>query len=174
VSTTRAGAGRALGETRLRIAEPNEQGHGEILVSGPTIMAGYFRRPTDSAMALRDGWLHTGDIGHLDESGCLHVHDRRSDLIISGRENVYPAEVEAALLSHPDMSEAAVFPLADPERGQRVGAAVVLHPGRELTDGELRDWCVGRLARFKLPRTIRFVASLPRSALGKVKRRDLP
>ena len=173
-SAGRAGAGRALGETRLRIAEPNEEGHGEILVSGPTVMAGYFRRPTESAIALRDGWLHTGDIGHLDESGCLHVHDRRSDLIISGGENVYPAEVEAALLSHPDVSEAAVFPLADPEWGQHVGAAVVLRPGRELADGALRDWCAARLARFKLPRTIRFVAALPRTASGKVKRRDLP
>ncbi len=172
-SPGRVGAGRALGETRLRIAEPNGQGHGEILVAGPTVMAGYFRRPSESAHALRDGWLHTGDIGHLDESGCLHVHDRRSDLIISGGENVYPVEVEATLLSHPDVSEAAVFPLPDPEWGQRVGAAVVLHPGRELADGALRDWCATRLARFKLPRTIRFVTSLPRTTSGKVKRRDL-
>jgi O-succinylbenzoic acid--CoA ligase len=172
-SPGRAGAGRALGETRLRIAEPNGQGHGEVLVAGPTVMVGYFRRPEESAFALRDGWLHTGDIGHLDASGCLHVHDRRSDLIVSGGENVYPAEVEAALLSHPDVIEAAVFPLPDSEWGQRVSAAVVLHPGRELADGELRDWCASRLARFKLPRTIRFVASLPRTASGKVKRRDL-
>ena len=169
----RAGSGRALGDARFRIAEPDERGHGEILVSGPTVMAGYFRRPVDSERALRGGWLHTGDIGHLDESGCLHVHDRRSDLIISGGENVYPAEVEAVLLSHPFVSEAAVYPLADPEWGQRVSAAVVLQPGRRLADDELRDWCATRLARFKLPRTIRFVISLPRTASGKVKRRDL-
>jgi O-succinylbenzoic acid--CoA ligase len=172
-SPGRAGAGRALGETRLRIADPDAEGHGEILVSGPTVMAGYFRRREESERALRDGWLHTGDIGHLDESGCLHVHDRRSDLIISGGENVYPAEVEAVLLSHPYVSEAAVYPLPDPEWGQRVSAAVVLHAGRRLRDGELRDWCATRLARFKLPRTIRFVTSLPRTASGKVKRRDL-
>jgi O-succinylbenzoic acid--CoA ligase len=172
-SPGRVGAGRALGETRLRIADPDGQGHGEILVAGPTVMAGYFRRPAESERALRGGWLHTGDIGQLDESGCLHVHDRRADLIISGGENVYPAEVEAVLLSHPCVSEAAVYPLADPEWGQRVSAAVVLHAGRDLRDGELRDWCATRLARFKLPRTIRFVTSLPRTASGKVKRRDL-
>jgi o-succinylbenzoate---CoA ligase len=169
----RAGSGRALGEARLRIAEPDEKGHGEILVSGPTVMAGYFHRPAESAEALRDGWLHTGDIGHLDASGCLHVHDRRSDLIVSGGENVYPAEVEAVLLSHPYVSEAAVYPLADPEWGQRVSAAVVLRAERNLTDDDLREWCASRLARFKLPRTIRFVTSLPRTASGKVKRRDL-
>ncbi len=172
-SPGRAGAGRAIGETRLRIAEPNGQGHGEILVSGPTVMAGYFRRPAENERALRAGWLHTGDIGHLDGSGCLHVHDRRSDLIISGGENVYPAEVEAVLLSHPYVSEAAVYPLADREWGQRVSAAVVLRAGRRLGDDELRDWCATRLARFKLPRTIRFVTSLPRTSSGKVKRRDL-
>jgi acyl-CoA synthetase (AMP-forming)/AMP-acid ligase II len=136
-------------------------------------MAGYFRHPAQSERALLGGWLHTGDIGHLDESGCLHVHDRRSDLIISGGENVYPAEVEAVLLSHPFVSEAAVYPLADPEWGQRVSAAVVLRAGRRLADDELRDWCATRLARFKLPRTIGFVTSLPRTASGKVKRRDL-
>jgi O-succinylbenzoic acid--CoA ligase len=169
----RAGAGRAIGDARFRIADPDEKGHGEILVSGPTVMAGYFRRPADSERALRDGWLHTGDIGHLNESGCLHVHDRRSDLIVSGGENVYPAEVEAVLLSHPDVSEAAVYPLADLDWGQRVSAAVVLHPGRSLRDDELRAWCATRLARFKLPRNIRFVTSLPRTASGKVKRREL-
>ena len=171
--TGRDGAGRALGDSRFRIAEPDERGHGEILVSGPTVMAGYFRRPEETERALRGGWLHTGDIGHLDGSGCLHVHDRRSDLIISGGENVYPAEVEAVLLSHPDVGEAAVYPLPDPEWGQRVSAAVVLRAGRRLEDDELRDWCAARLARFKLPRTIRFVASLPRTASGKVKRREL-
>ncbi len=159
-------AGRALGEARFRIAEPDEKGHGEILVSGPTLMAGYFRRPAESAEALRDGWLHTGDIGHLDASGCLHVHDRRSDLIVSGGENVYPAEVEAVLLSHPSVSEAGVYPLADPEWGQRVSAAVVLRAGRNLTDGDLREWCATRLARFKLPRTIRFVDLPAANGLG--------
>jgi O-succinylbenzoic acid--CoA ligase len=169
----RAGSGRALGEARFRIAEPDERGHGEILVSGPTVMGGYFCRAAGSERALSGGWLHTGDIGHLDESGCLHVHDRSSDLIITGGENVYPAEVEAVLLAHPYVSEAAVYPLADPEWGQCVSAAVVLHAGRRLADDELRDWCAIRLARFKLPRTIRFVTSLPRTASGKVRRRDL-
>jgi O-succinylbenzoic acid--CoA ligase len=166
-------AGRALAGTRVAIADPDAHGDGEILVAGPTVMAGYFGRSQESERALHGGWLHTGDIGRLDASGRLYVHDRRSDLIVSGGENVYPAEIEAVLLAHPDVSEAAVHPVPDPEWGQHVGAAVVLRAGSRLAAAELREWCAARLGRFKLPRTIRFVGSLPRTASGKVKRHEV-
>ena len=166
-------AGRPLAGTRVAIADPDVHGDGEILVAGPTVMAGYLGRSEETERALRGGWLHTGDVGRLDASGRLHVHDRRSDLIVSGGENVYPTEIEAVLLGHPDVSEAAVYAVADPEWGQHVGAAVVLRAGRHLDSGELREWCAARLARFKLPRTIRFVDSLPRTASGKVKRHEV-
>jgi O-succinylbenzoic acid--CoA ligase len=165
-------AGRPLPGTRVAIDGPDANGDGEILVAGPTVMAGYFGRREETERALRGGWLHTGDVGRLDAGGHLYVHDRRSDLIVSGGENVYPAEIEAVLLAHPGVSEAAVYPVADPDWGHHVGAAIVLRGGRRLAAEELREWCAGRLARFKLPRTIRFVDSLPRTASGKVKRRE--
>jgi o-succinylbenzoate---CoA ligase len=166
-------AGQPLAGTRVAIADADAHGDGEILVAGPSVMAGYLGRSEETARALRGGWLHTGDIGRLDADGRLHVHDRRSDLIVSGGENVYPAEIEAVLLEHPDVSEAAVHPVPDPEWGHHVGAAVVLRSGRRLEAAELREWCAARLARFKLPRTIRFVGALPRTASGKVKRGEV-
>jgi acyl-CoA synthetase (AMP-forming)/AMP-acid ligase II len=166
-------AGRPVAGTRVAIADPDARGDGEILVAGPTVMAGYLGRSEETARVLRGGWLHTGDIGRLDAHGGLRVHDRRSDLIVSGGENVYPAEIEAVLLKHPDVSEAAVHPVPNPEWGHHVGAAVVLRPGRRIEAAELREWCAARLARFKLPRTIRFVGSLPRTASGKVKRHEI-
>jgi O-succinylbenzoic acid--CoA ligase len=134
-------------------------------------MAGYLDRPDATARALRDGWLHTGDIGELDAHGRLRVLDRRDDLIVSGGENVYPAEVEAALLAHPDVAEAGVVGLADAEWGQRVVAIVVPRrsPGEALA-GELLAHCTGALARFKRPRELRFASALPRTASGKLQR----
>ncbi len=149
-----------------REAAPGEVG--EILLSGPTITSGYVGQPEASAAALRDGWLHTGDLGHRDEEGYLYVADRRSDMIISGGENIYPAEVEAALLAHPAIAEAGVVGLPDERWGQVPVAAVVLRsPAAEaaiLTD--LR----GRLAAYKLPRRIIVLRELPRTASGKLQR----
>jgi O-succinylbenzoic acid--CoA ligase len=158
--------GRPLPGTEIRIADPDREGIGELLVRGPTLMSGYFRRPEETARALRDRWLHTGDFGRLDSEGRLFVHARRSDLIVSGGENVYPAEVETVLRSHAAVAEAAVFAEADPEWGQRVVAAVRLRPGARATEEELRGWCSERLARFKVPRSIRFAAE-PVSSLGR-------
>jgi O-succinylbenzoic acid--CoA ligase len=166
-------AGRPLPGTRVRIADPDADGVGEILVSGPTVMVGYLGRPEATAQALHDGWLHTGDVGRLDERDYLYVLDRRSDLIVSGGENVYPAEVEAAILAHPDVLEAGVYPATDREWGQRVAAAVVLRPRAVLDLDALRRWLDGRLARFKQPRELRVVDALPRTASGKIRRRTL-
>jgi O-succinylbenzoic acid--CoA ligase len=156
-------------EIESRPAAP--QGIGEILVAGPTVFPGYLGRPDATAEALRDGWLHTGDLGYLDEEGYLYVADRRDDLIISGGENVYPAEVEAALAAHPAVLEAAVVGLPDPRWGAAVVAVVVAAPGATPTAGELTAHLRTHLAGYKLPRRIELSAEpLPRTASGKLQR----
>jgi O-succinylbenzoic acid--CoA ligase len=171
-------AGKPLLPMQLRVdrddgtpCPPGEAG--EILVRGPTVTSGYWRRPNETAEAIRDGWLRTGDFGYLDEDGYLYVIDRREDLIVTGGENVYPAEVEAVLARHPAVREAGVFGISDSEWGQQVAAAVSLNSGAVTTEDLLRDYCRGQLAAFKVPKTIRFVDALPRTASGKLLRREL-
>jgi len=147
---------------------------GEILVRGPTVMQGYLHRPEDTARVLRDGWLHTGDVGLLDPDGGLHVLDRRDDLIVSGGENVYPAEVEGVLLEHPAVAEAGVSGIPDPDLGSRVVAWIVAATGTTPDLDSLRRHCRERLAGFKQPREFRFVRELPRNSLGKLQRKRLP
>jgi O-succinylbenzoic acid--CoA ligase len=120
-----------------------------------------------------DGWLHTGDLGRFDERGRLEILGRRSDTIISGGENVVPTEVEAVLLEHPAVADAAVFGRSDGEWGERVVAAVVLRPGRAVQVEELRAHCAQRIARFKVPKSVEFRDQLPRTASGKLVRREL-
>ncbi len=154
-----------------RIAAVGEAG--EILVRGPTVMIGYLNDPAATARTLRDGWLHTGDVGYLDADGGLHVLDRRDDLVVTGGENVYPAEVEAVLLEHPSVSEAGVTGVADADLGARVAAWVVASAGSSIDIAALAEHCRNRLAGFKRPREIRVVGSLPRTAAGKLQRRKL-
>ncbi len=144
---------------------------GEIVVRGPTVMAGYYRDEAATAAALRDGRLHTGDIGYLDEDGDLWLLDRRADLIVSGGENVYPAEVERVLREHPAVALAAVVGLPHPEWGQQVAAAVVLRSPGAATSDELLAHCRARLAGYKRPRRLVLCAELPQTASGKVQRR---
>jgi O-succinylbenzoic acid--CoA ligase len=160
-------AGKPLVCTQLRVdAEPGEPG--EILVSGPTVTPGYFGNPEATARAIRHGWLHTGDIGRLDEDGFLYVLDRRDDLIVSGGENVYPAEVEAVLHEHPFIDAAAVVGLQDARWGQIVAAAVVCQTG--FDPEETTAWLKERLAGYKIPRRFVSVDSLPATASGKTQR----
>jgi O-succinylbenzoic acid--CoA ligase len=147
---------------------------GEILVQGPTVMRGYLHDPEATTRALRDGWLHTGDAGYLDADGGLHVLDRRDDLIVSGGENVYPAEVEAVLLEHRDVADAGVTGIADDDLGARVVAWIVARRGATLDAEALGRHCRRSLAGFKQPREFRFVDALPRNAAGKLERRRLP
>jgi acyl-CoA synthetase (AMP-forming)/AMP-acid ligase II len=145
---------------------------GEILARGPMVTPGYWRQPEASAAALQGGWLHTGDGGRMDADGYLFIMDRLKDMIISGGENVYSAEVEAALRSHPAVSQAAVIGVPDERWGEAVHAVVVLEPGTteqasDLTQ-TLRAWCKTRLAGYKCPRSIAFADALPMSAAGKV------
>jgi O-succinylbenzoic acid--CoA ligase len=151
-------AGRPLLTTHLRIQE------GEILVQGPTVAPG---------SADADGWLHTGDLGQIDEEGFLYVRDRIDDMIVSGGENVVPAEVEEVLLRHPEVADAAVIGREDPEWQQAVTAVVVLESGSEASPDELRRHCAASLAGFKVPRRVELAAALPRTPSGKLMRRAL-
>jgi O-succinylbenzoic acid--CoA ligase len=146
---------------------------GEILVRGPSVTIGYVNRPEATAEVLRDGWLRTGDLGYLDDDGYLYVVERRDDLIISGGENVYPSEVEAALLAHPAVAEAGVVGQPDAVWGQVPLAAVVLRPGQRVTPEELLAFLRPRLASYKLPARLLLVAGLPRNATGKLRRHAL-
>lgn len=165
-------AGLPVWPVRVR-AGPSEAEASEILVAGPTVMKGYFRRPQATAQALRGGWLHTGDVGYVDPDGCLHVLDRREDLILTGGENVYPAEVEAVLRSHPAVAQAAAVGIPDPQWGQRVVAFVQPEPGPPPRAEDLAAYCRARLAGFKVPRRVWIVSELPRSGLDKVNRKAL-
>lgn len=144
---------------------------GEIIVRGPAVFGGYLNAPDDPA--TQKGVLHTGDLGYLDADGDLFVLQRRTDLIVSGGENVYPAEVEAVLRAHPAVAEVCVAGLPHPEWGQQVACAVVLRPGAGVDSAALQMWCRERLAGYKCPRLIRFVAALPMTASGKVIRREV-
>lgn len=156
-------AGKPLMGSQLRLGS-----QGEILVRGPNVSRGYL---DGSSHVDADGWLHTGDLGRLDEDGYLYVLDRRDDLIVSGGENVYPAEVEATLLAHPAVAEAGVIGVPDAQWGRTVAAFVVL---TEACDAEvLIAFCRQRLAGYKVPRTIEFQEALPRNAAGKLLRREL-
>lgn len=146
---------------------------GEIAVCGPSVVAGYHEDAQADGRAFRDGWLLTGDIGLLDEDGFLFVRDRRSDLIVTGGENVYPAEVESVLLAHPAVLEAGVAGVADERYGKVPLAVLRLAPGAAVTEGEVRAFCRERLAGYKVPQHVRFAQELPRNAAGKLLRREL-
>ncbi len=149
------------------IAAPRTQG--EILARGPNVTPGYWGMPGATALAIdKDGWLHTGDAGFFDEDGFLTISDRIKDMIITGGENVYPAEVESALMRHPAIAEVAVIGEPDEQWGEGVVAVAALKAGQALTLDELREFAGGELARYKLPRRLEIVAALPRNATGKI------
>jgi long-chain acyl-CoA synthetase len=163
----------------VRIAATDEQGSaglgqsGEVLVRGGNVMAGYWQDKATTDGALREGWLHTGDIGEFDEAGNLHIVGRIKDVIRSGSSSIIPKEVEDVIVLHPAVAEVAVIGLPDAEWGEAVTAFVVAKPGMAVTERDLVEHCRLRLAGYKKPRSIRFVASLPRSHYGKVLRAQL-
>jgi long-chain acyl-CoA synthetase len=146
---------------------------GEVCVRGPNVMLGYYRMPEETARTLRNGWLHTGDIGRLDADGFLYIVERKKDLIIRGGFNVYPREVEDVLYAHPKVAEAAVVGVRDAVMGEEVRAFVVLKAGEQVPAPELIAFCQERLAKFKCPREVRFVEALPKSPIGKILRKEL-
>jgi len=151
-----------------RDVAPGESG--ELLVKGPNVMTGYWNQPEATAEALRDGWFHSGDVGHLDADGYLFVDDRKKDLIISGGENVYPAEIENLLAGHPALAEVAVVGRADAQWGEVPVAVVVLRAGSTLDLAALQAFFAGKLARYKHPRDLVVIDALPRNALGKIRK----
>jgi acyl-CoA synthetase (AMP-forming)/AMP-acid ligase II len=154
--------------------KPLPQGQtGEICVRGDIVMKGYYKQPEKTAEAIIDGWLHTGDVGNLDEEGYLHITDRKKDLIISGGFNVYPSEVEQVIWSHPAVLDCAVIGVPDDKWGEAVKAVVELKPGTTLDAPTLIALCKEKLGSVKAPKTVDFITTLPRSAVGKVLKKDL-
>ena len=146
---------------------------GEIVIRGKNVMKGYWRRDDATAEAIRDSWFHTGDVGRVDADGYFSIVDRKKELIIRGGYNVYPREIEEVLYEHPAVREAAVVGIPDERMGEEVGAAVVLKPGQELSESELRDYLKGQLAAYKYPRRVWFLDELPKGPTGKILKREI-
>ncbi|HUB42654.1 MAG TPA: long-chain fatty acid--CoA ligase [Streptosporangiaceae bacterium] len=171
-------AGRAAPHAEIGVAGPDggqlQNGKiGEIIVRGGHVMQGYWNKPEETNDAVRDGWMHTGDAGYLDDQGYLYVVDRIKDMIITGGENVYSAEVENAVASHPAVAQCAVIGVPDPDWGERVHAVVVLRSGATLTLDELREHVKTLIAGYKAPRSIEITSTLPVSSTGKFLKREL-
>ena len=146
---------------------------GEIVTRGPALMDGYWGQPEATAQALRNGWMHTGDLGYRNEEGYLFVTDRLKDMIVTGGENVYPREVEDVLFAHPAIFEAAVIGLPDERWGERVHAVLVARPGHDMSEADVLAYCRGKLAGYKCPKTAELVSCLPKNVTGKVLKREL-
>ena len=170
-----ASAGKACFHTDVRVVDesgvevaPNAVG--EVTIRAPHIMAGYWNQPEATRAVIRDGWLHTGDLGRLDDDGCLFIVDRKKDLIISGGENIYPAEIENLLLRHPTVKEVAVIAQPSEKWGESPAAVVALEEGEHLDMQALRDFCRGQIANYKVPKALELVEQLPRTPTGKIQK----
>ncbi|WP_337187926.1 long-chain-fatty-acid--CoA ligase [Phenylobacterium sp.] len=171
-------AGRALPGCEIQIVGPDDEPlpagvTGELIVRGEILMSGYWNMPEATTEALRGGWLHTGDAGYLDAEGYLFIRDRIKDMIVSGAENVYPAEVEGVLYKHPAVAEAAVIGVPDARWGEMVMAVIVAKPDAAVTQDQLDVFCRDHLGGFKVPRRYEFLSALPRNASGKILKREL-
>lgn len=156
------------GEKEMSVGES-----GEILLKSPQNMKGYWKNPEETARTIRNGWLHTGDIGMIDEGGFLYIVGRKKEMIIAGGYNVYPKEIDEILYAHPAIAEACVFGIPDVYRGETVRAAVVLKENHTLTEEEIINWCRERLAKYKVPKQVEFREQLPKTTVGKILRRAL-
>jgi acyl-CoA synthetase (AMP-forming)/AMP-acid ligase II len=175
----RAGScGQPFFHTEVRVVDDNGQDlapgkKGEVLLRAPNMMKGYLNRPEETAAAIIDGWLHTGDIGKLDEDGFLYILDRKKDMIISGGENIYPAEIEDALLNNPKVMDVGVIGYPHEKWGEAVKAIVVLKEGENLTEAELIEWCQGKIGKFKIPKAVAITDAIPRTPTGKILKTEL-
>jgi len=146
---------------------------GELLIRGPQVMKGYWNRPDETANALRNGWLYTGDVAIMDEDGYFSIVDRKKDMILIGGYNVYPREIDEVLMEHPKVLEAVAIGIPHPTRGETIKAYVVVKPGETLDKGELLGYCRQKLANYKIPKQVEFRDQLPKTVVGKVLRREL-
>ena len=170
--------GTPAGIVEVRIVDPGgtaaRSGEtGEIAIRGPNVMKGYLNSPEETAAILRDGWLHSGDMGEFDSEGYLYIVDRIKDVVITGGENVFPKEVEDILHQHPAVNECGVVGLPHPEFGEAVTAFIMLKPGKEVDEQTLISFCRERMARYKVPKAIHFESDLPKTPQGKILRREL-
>ncbi|MFT4042270.1 MAG: AMP-binding protein [Gordonia sp. (in: high G+C Gram-positive bacteria)] len=170
--------GPALPEFTIEVRDPDgavlpPDTVGEIYISGPTVMKGYWNRPDATASDLRDGWLKTGDLGSIDIDGDVKIVDRAKDLIIRGGYNVYPREVEEVLYTHPDIVEVAVIGVPDPHYGEEIAAVIAPRPGAQIDVADLRTWTKQYLSAYKVPRVVQFVDALPKGATGKILKRAI-
>lgn len=170
--------GKAVPGADIRVVDKNGSDCasgdvGEIVAAGVQVMNGYWNRPEDTAAAIQDGWFHTGDAGFFDSDGYLYIHDRLKDMIVSGAENVYPAEVERALESCPGIAEVAVIGVPDPQWGEAVKAIVVVNPDESLSEETIIEFSRDHIARFKCPKSVDFVDSIPRNPSGKILKKEL-
>jgi len=146
---------------------------GEVLVKGPNVIREYWRRPEATAESIVDGWLHTGDMGYFDEEGYLYLIDRKKDMYISGGENVYPAEIEDAIMGLDKVGDVGVIGIPDEKWGEVGMAVVVPKPGEEIDEKDVVEFCKGRLAKYKVPKKVVFAEDLPRTATGKILKKEL-
>jgi len=146
---------------------------GEIVVRGEVVMKGYWRNPEATAETMRGGWLHTGDLGIMDERGYFYILDRAKDMIISGGENIYSREIEDVIIKHPAVYEVAVIGVPDEKWGEAVKAIVSLREGKKATGEEIIDFCKQHLASYKKPKSVDFIEAIPKNPYGKVLKREL-
>lgn len=146
---------------------------GELIVKGPQVMKGYWNKPEETALAIQDGWLFTGDIATRDQDGFYYIVGRKKDMVIAGGLNIYPAEVEEVLYQHPAVGEVCVYGVPDSYLGEKLLAAVVLKNGASSSEQEILEWCQSRMAKYKIPRSIEFRDELPKTIVGKILRRNL-
>ena len=158
-------------DTGTRELPPGEAG--EICIKGPQVMSGYYKKPEETALTLRDGWFYTGDIGFFDEDGYLTISDRKKDMICASGFNIYPKEVDEILFSHPKVLEACCIGVPDEYRGETVKAYVVVQPGETLTEQEVISYCKGKMTGYKVPTQVDFIDQLPKSTIGKIMRREV-
>ncbi len=171
-------AGKPVTGVEVRVVDHNDNDVpagevGEVIARGPNVMKGYWKRPEINAEVLRGGWMHTGDLGALDEQGFLYILDRKKDMIKTGSENVYSPEVESVLCAHPSVLEAAVIGVPHPTWGETIRAVAVTRPNCVLTEADLISWCRERLTHFKCPTSVAFTDSLPKGGTGKVQKNVL-
>jgi fatty-acyl-CoA synthase len=154
-------------------SEAAENEVGQVLIRSPMVMKSYWRRAEATADAIKDGWMHTGDAAYLDADGYIFIYDRVNDMIVSGGENIYPAEVENAIFGHPDVADVAVIGVPDDKWGETVKAIVIVKPGASQNADGIIAWARERVAGYKIPKSVDFVTAIPRNASGKILRREL-